>query len=68
MCQNKFSVLIKNSNFIAGSLHDIMAYLVAFAQIGNLYNLLIASQSSKVDLELSAEWGGSEGVGTKLYS
>ncbi|RXM28684.1 Coiled-coil domain-containing protein 162 [Acipenser ruthenus] len=47
---------------IVGALHDIVSYLVSFARLGN-YSAISRSRKPK---QLTADWGGTEGIGAEL--
>ncbi|XP_068087375.1 coiled-coil domain-containing protein 162-like isoform X2 [Hyperolius riggenbachi] len=47
---------------IVAALHDIVSYIVSFAQLGNLCD----RSSCLINKELTADWGGIEGIGAEL--
>ncbi|KAJ7990800.1 hypothetical protein DPEC_G00290670 [Dallia pectoralis] len=49
---------------IVSGLHDIVYYLVTFARLGNSGAISSRSQAAR---ELTADWGGSEGIGAELW-
>ncbi|KAM4694292.1 uncharacterized protein O3C94_004746 [Discoglossus pictus] len=47
---------------IVASMHDIVSYMCSFAQLGNPCN----GSSNKISKVLTADWGGTEGIGAEL--
>ncbi|XP_072266302.1 coiled-coil domain-containing protein 162-like [Pyxicephalus adspersus] len=47
---------------IVAALHDIVSYILSFAQLGNS----CGDSSSLINTELTADWGGIEGIGAEL--
>ncbi|XP_063773167.1 uncharacterized protein LOC134909816 isoform X2 [Pseudophryne corroboree] len=47
---------------IVAALHDIVSYILSFAQLGNS----CSGYSSMLNRELTADWGGTEGIGAEL--
>ncbi|XP_041105837.1 uncharacterized protein si:ch73-242m19.1 [Polyodon spathula] len=54
--------LLQQTLQIVGALHDIVSYLVSFARLGNCS----AISSSRKPKQLTADWGGTEGIGAEL--
>ncbi|KAM5163890.1 uncharacterized protein ACMZJ9_006474 [Mantella aurantiaca] len=47
---------------IVAALHDIVSYILSFAQLGNSCD----DSSNLINTELTADWGGIEGIGAEL--
>ncbi|XP_075058991.1 uncharacterized protein LOC142144265 [Mixophyes fleayi] len=53
--------LLKTLQIVA-ALHDIVSYILSFAELGNS----CSGYSSLLNRELTADWGGTEGIGAEL--
>nr|XP_020463698.1 uncharacterized protein LOC109964611 isoform X3 [Monopterus albus]XP_020463699.1 uncharacterized protein LOC109964611 isoform X3 [Monopterus albus]XP_020463700.1 uncharacterized protein LOC109964611 isoform X3 [Monopterus albus] len=51
---------------IVSALHDIIYYLVSFSRLGNADNSCSCIGRGAPDSHLTADWGGSEGIGAEL--
>uniref|UniRef100_A0A3Q3R6Y7 Uncharacterized protein n=1 Tax=Monopterus albus TaxID=43700 RepID=A0A3Q3R6Y7_MONAL len=63
---SNFAEALHHTLQIVSALHDIIYYLVSFSRLGNADNSCSCIGRGAPDSHLTADWGGSEGIGAEL--
>uniref|UniRef100_A0A3Q3K4T7 Coiled-coil domain-containing protein 162-like n=1 Tax=Monopterus albus TaxID=43700 RepID=A0A3Q3K4T7_MONAL len=65
-CMQASAEALHHTLQIVSALHDIIYYLVSFSRLGNADNSCSCIGRGAPDSHLTADWGGSEGIGAEL--